>query len=208
MTDATGTPQIPASTVSADLRVPSPDKTRRRLILAAGAALPSVFTLSSGAQTAGGSNVACLARQEAPPARFISQEDYVRWPDGWVRAPVAFGDYDGAPADCVTTPQNSCAAFTPIGSGGASGATKSGDPSPPGTDAADGSVWIVQGERVVSSRNVPIRNIKLGRKHYGLVYVDQSGTVSTLDPNGSFKLSAVKTSCWASITGGAVSKLG
>jgi hypothetical protein len=198
------------------------------LILAAGAALPSVYTLSSGAQTAGASNMACLAKQGTPPARFVSQEDYARWPDNWLRAPVSYGDYDGATADCVTTPQSSCTAFTPIGSGGASDKTgdnpgsgtaftpvgsggasdKTGANLGPGTNAADGSVWIVQGQRMVSSKNVPVKNVKLGRKHYGLVYVDQSGTVATLDPHGSLKLTPTSMSCWASVMGGQISKLG
>jgi hypothetical protein len=237
MTDATGTDQVPDSTVTvaAESRGASPSQTRRRLILAAGAALPSVYTLSSGANTAAASNLACLAKQGTPPPRFTTDADYARWPDNWVRAPVAYGDYDGIPADCVTTPQSSCSAFTPVGSGGASSPSKSGDASSAsksggaagaskfgdasgdfkfgdasgaGTDAADGSVWIIQGERHVSNRNVPVRNIKLGRKHYGLVYVDQSGTVATLDPQGTFKLTPVTTSCWASIMGGRISKLG
>jgi hypothetical protein len=227
MTDATGTRQVPGSTVAADSRGVSPNHTRRRLILAAGAALPSVYTLSSGAQTAGASNLACLAKQGTAPARFVSQEDYARWPDNWLRAPVSYGDYDGATADCVTTPQSACTAFTPVGSGGASGETpgpgaaftpvgsggapggsKTGDNLGPGTNAADGSVWIVQGQRMVSSRNVPVKNVKLGRKHYGLVYVDQTGTIATLDPQGSLKLSPTSMSCWASINGGHISKLG
>ena len=207
MTDATGTRQVPGSTVAADLRTVSPNRTRRRLILAAGAALPSVYTLSSGAQTAAASNLVCLAKQGGPlPVRFTSDDDYVRWPDGWLRSPVNFGDYDGAPADCVTSPQTSCSEFSP--GGPRSGSLGAADPTGAGTNATDGSVWIVQGQRVVSNPNVPIRNIRLGRKHYGLVYVDQSGTVATLDPNGAFNLSPVKTSCWASMMGGRISRLG
>jgi hypothetical protein len=99
MTDATGTRQVPGSTVTADPRGVRPSQTRRRLILAAGAALPSVYTLSSGAQTAGASNMACLNKQGTAPARFVSQEDYARWPDNWLRAPVSYGEYDGATAD-------------------------------------------------------------------------------------------------------------
>jgi hypothetical protein len=61
---------------------------------------------------------------------------------------------------------------------------------------------------MVSSKNVPVKNVKLGRKHYGLVYVDQSGTVATLDPHGSLKLTPTSMSCWASVMGGQISKLG
>lgn len=43
---------------------------------------------------------------------------------------------------------------------------------------------------------------------YGLVYVNQQGTVLTLDPNGNSDLRPVCDSCWASILGGRISMLG
>jgi hypothetical protein len=213
MNDATGATQVPEGTVLADSRPGDPSKARRRLILAAGAALPSIYTLSSGAQTAAASNLVCLAKEGPPPIRFtvvpelgLQDNDYARIPDGWVRAPVYFGEYDRTPANCVTSPQSSCVAFTPASSQNSTPLPASG--SGVGTNAETGSVWIVQGNRMVSNANTPITNIAMGRKHYGLVYVNQAGTVSTLDPNGRLDLIPVTTSCWASIVGGRISKLG
>jgi hypothetical protein len=199
MTDATGTPQVPESSVAAESRTAGPSKARRRLILAAGAALPSIYTLSSGAQTAIASTMVCIAKQGTPPPRFTSK------PDNWVRSPVKVGDYDGTPADCVTTPQSTCADRVRLG-------WRDGDNPPldePGAGKArDGSVWIVQGNRVISSPNVQIANVGPVPRHYGLVYVDQGGTVSTLDPDGALQLTPMTTSCWASTMAGRGFKLG
>ncbi len=205
MTDATEAPKASESTVDADLRTDSVAKARRRLILAAGAALPSILTLSSGAQAAGASNVVCLTRQGAAPPRFVDGGDFAKTNDGWLRAPVNFGQYDGTPANCVTSPQSSCIAFTPAKNASALPLPAAGGPV---TNAEEGSVWIVQSNRMTSSVHTPITNVSLGKKHYGLVYVDQTGTVATLDPNGAPSLTPVTTSCWTSIMGGRISKLG
>jgi len=206
MTDATGTQQVPASTVAADSRSASPSKARRRLLLAAGAVLPSVYTLSSGAGTAAASNLVCLAKEGLPPPRFTTEGDYTGRTDGWVRAPVSVGEYDGTPADCVTTPQSGCSDSAPGPSRPPSNSLAPAEASY--SKAQDGSVWIVQGNRVISSRHVPITNVNPGRKHYGLVYVDETGTVSTLDPQGKPYLKPVTASCWASISSGHTSRLG
>jgi len=207
MTDATGKVQVPGSTVAADSRTAGPSKGRRRLILAAGAVLPSVYTLSSGAGTAAASNTVCRAKGGTPPARFTSEGDYVRMPDGWVRAPVDVGEFQGSPADCVSTPQSACADFssaTIARTGPNLSSTTEGTVS-----SQEGSVWIVRGQRMVSSSHVRIENISPLQKQYGLVYVDQTGTVSTLDPDGGGGgLKPVTASCWASMTGGSKSKLG
>jgi hypothetical protein len=207
MTDVTGAPKVPETAAGADLRAESTAKARRRLILAAGAALPSVLTLSSGAAQAATSNVVCMARQGTPPPRFVDDGDFARTKDGWLRAPVNFGAYDGTPANCVTSPQSSCIAYAPPRD-----PNSLPIPSPSGagpvTNAEDGSVWIVQGNRMTSNVHTPITQVSLGKKHYGLVYVDQTGTVATLDPNGAPSLTAVTTSCWNSIMGNRVSKLG
>lgn len=200
MTDATGTPQVPESSVAAKSRTAGPSKARRRLILAAGAALPSIYTLSSGAQTAVASNLACLAKQGTAPARFTSTPTA----DNWLRAPVNVGEYDGTPANCVTSPQSAC--MDPASNWRGSNSLSPGVPA--ATNAQRGSIWIVQGNRVISSPSVPITNVDPGRKHYGLVYVDQAGTVSTLDPNGKLELSPLTMSCWASAIVGRTSKLG
>lgn len=200
MTDATGTPLVPESSVAAESRTAGPSKARRRLILAAGAALPSIYTLSSGAQTAVASNLFCRAKLGTPPARFTSTPTA----DNWLRAPVNVGEYDGTPADCVTSPQSAC--MDPASNWRGANSLSPGVPA--ATNAQRGSIWIVQGNRVVSSPHVPITKVDPGRKHYGLVYVDQEGIVSTLDPNGAVHLTPVTMSCWASGMVGRVSKLG
>jgi hypothetical protein len=215
MTDAAGKRPIPESTVVADSQPGSPSRARRRLILAAGAALPSIYTLGSGAQTAVGSHMVCLAKQGSapPPIRFtqytglgLQDNDHLQTPEGWLRAPVNFGEYDGSPADCVTTPQASCVAFTPSAPANSSPMPSAGPG--PGTNAENGSVWIVQGNRMTSNANTPITHVNLAKKHYGLVYVDETGSVATLDPNGALGLHPTTNSCWASIMGGRISKLG
>jgi hypothetical protein len=201
MTDATGARQAPESSVAAESRTAGPSKARRRFILAAGAALPSIYTLSSGAQIAVASNTVCTLKQQGMvPARFTTTPTA----DNWLRAPVNVGEYDGTPADCVTSPQSAC--MDPASNWRGSNSLSPGPPA--ATNAQRGSIWIVQGNRVVSSPFVPITNVDPSRKHYGLVYVDQAGTVSTLDPNGSLQLIPVTTSCWASVIVGRTSKLG
>jgi hypothetical protein len=168
--------------------------------------LPSIYTLSSGAGTAAASNVVCHATKGAAPARFTSESDFTGRSDGWVRAPVSVGEYDGTPADCVMSPQSACSDGAP---GAARDAATSLMPAEASySKAQDGSVWIVQGNRVVSSPHVPITKVNPGSKHYGLVYVDETGTVSTLDPQGKPDLKPVTASCWASMTAGHKSKLG
>lgn len=196
MTDGSATPHALESSVAVESRTPNPSKARRRFLLAAGAALPSVYTLSSGAQTAIASNLACWAKepQSAPP-RFTSTND------NWLRAQVYTGNLDGAPADCVSSPQGDCVG-RPMG--------RRFDPNAPpvGGNAEDGSVWIVQGNRVTSGPTVQITKAGVGPPQYGLVYVDQTGSVATLDPKWTGDLHMVTQSCWTSVMGGRVSKLG
>ena len=177
------------------------------MIFAAGAALPSIYTLSSGAQAAVGSQLACLVRQGSavPPIRFTQDNDYARISDGWLCAPVNFGEYDGTPANCVTSPQYRAWHLRPPSSN--SSPVPAAGPGP-GANAENGSVWMVQGNRMTSNANTPITHVSLAQKHYGLVYVDETGSVATLDPNGALGLHPTTTSCWASITGGHISKLG
>ncbi len=230
MTDAVGTSQFPKSTVAADSHTAGPSKARRRLILAAGAALPSIYTLASGAQTAVASHLTCVARQQTMPGGTPGAvgdvpgrqpiipggtpgpvgdgvvRRFTETPDDWYRAPVNVGEYDGTPAYCVTMPQSACADFAADWSAVA-------NPKTPllgrgVSKARDGSIWIVQGNRVTSSSYVQITNVGSSPQHYGIVYVDQAGTVATLDPNRAFNLTPVHTSCWTSVLGARVSRLG
>ncbi len=195
MTDASGTPRIREGGVSVDSEAPSPSKGRRRFIWAAGAALPSIYTLSSGAQAAIASNLACWAREPQPgPARFTPNTD------NWLRASVYTGEYDGTPAYCVSSHQSDC-----VGKRFLSVPIRPGEND--SDNAPDGSTWIVQGQRVTSSPAVQITKVGVRPSQYGTVYVDQTGTVLTLDPRTT-DLHVVSNSCWTSVLGGRISKLG
>jgi len=57
-----------------------PSRARRRLLLGATGALPSVLTLSSGAAIAAASTVQCVFKNQQTPERFTAVND------NWVRA--------------------------------------------------------------------------------------------------------------------------
>lgn len=186
MSDGTGKHQIPDSSVTAQSRGPGHSKARRRLILAAGAALPSIYTLSSGAQTAAAS-VLCSARQpQTAPAAVTSTRDT------WYRAPVYVGEYNGTKAYCVSSPQTDCAPGS-----GASPSARLVEPQ--ASRAQEGSDWIVNGTRVTAGPGTQITNVGQTPRQYALVYVDQTGTISTLDPTKAGNMNWVSASCWASV---------
>jgi len=184
MTDSAGNdkslPDIPKA-VSAGTEQPNP--ARRRLLLGA-AALPSVYTLTSGAQAAVASNLRCWASTSTQNAMPYTMAD-----DQWLRAQVYVGKGKDA-AYCVLANQANCL-----------------DPTDP-TKGRLGSVWIDNGQRViVGNPDVTITNIGSNRA-YGLVYVSQDGTINTLDRNGQLSLQPVADSCWTSLLGGRTSSIG
>jgi hypothetical protein len=157
----------------------TPSAARRRLLLAATGTLPSVLTLSSGAQAAATSALRCLANNQ-PAARFTPTDD------NWVRAQVPVASYNTRPAYCVTSPTNACV----------DGAQH----------AVPGTRWVVDGNTMTADPNtvMPVQS----QRSYGLVYVDQSGSIATLDPGSNGNLVAVTDSCWTSIVGGRTTNLG
>lgn len=185
MTDESGSRrQVSADPAATNRSTAGPSPVRRRLLLGAGAIVPSVYTLTSGATVAVASNLKCWANQPASaPNRFTAGDD------GWYRSQVYDGKFGSEKAHCVSSPQSAC-----VDSSG---------------KAKDGSVWMVDdGSRVTSGPYSQVTNVSSGPKSYGLVYVDQQGTVSTHDPNGKPGLNYVADSCWNSILGGRISKLG
>jgi len=171
-----------------------PQTARRRLMLGAAAVLPSVFTLSSGAQTAVASNTRCWGRDVRIDFRHSSDAPLLSTThDEWLRKEVYYGVHDGQPAYCALEEQALCI-----------------EPTHPGK-AAIGSVWIVDGERVTVGPQTSITQISSRPQGYALVYVDREGTIATLD-RGTMKdmqpVMPVTQNCWTSILGGRVSPLG
>lgn len=160
----------------------APNRTRRRLIVGAASVLPTVYTLSSGAQTATASNARCLRDPPLEPERFAPTRDE------WLRAPVYVGSYQGQAAYCITSPQELCVdVWNP-------------------NQAATGSQWIVDGSIVTAGPGTTIDLSKAGRQ-YGLIYVDREGTIAALDPSAAPDIQPSTASCWASVMGSWNAKL-
>jgi hypothetical protein len=169
--------------------------TRRRLMLSVAAAVPSVFTLSSGAQTSMVSGTMCrvgnwqphtLPRQPMAAGALPADTPLVSVvADDYLRAPVYVGSYDGLPAHCVMENQQYCM-----------------DPMDP-TTAAEGSVWIAGEERIVvnKAQKRVVTQISSSPQGYGLIFVNQEGTIATFDPQTS-GLQPVTQVCWISIQKG------
>src|SRR6266576_1111889 len=87
MSDVTGKhDEVPETTAGSNSRDDAKRATRRRLLLGAAAALPSVYTLKSGAQTAVASAIACTTRP-AP----LGLQRFTAADDTWVRKHVYKG---------------------------------------------------------------------------------------------------------------------
>lgn len=176
-----------ANLMSPGVPAAAPNRLRRRLLLAGAAVVPSVYTLTSGAQAAVASSLRCLqANEDTAPPRFVQT------PDQWLRQPVQMGRFEQRSTYCVSTPQSECA-----------------DGLNPG-QAGEGSQWIVdgvEGNMITAGPGAPIQ-VSNGSRSYGLVYVDREGTVTALDPGFSGDLYPTTVSCWASVAGTQDFKLG
>ena len=156
-----------------------------------------MYTLSSGARTAVASNLRCWNRAQAHGGRELvgtpgADDEAARFSmanDEWLRKQVYTG-MGGGTAYCAMSNQAACI-----------------DPAHP-TKAAQGSVWIVNGERIVAGAGIEIDQVSASPQAYGLVFVDQQGTIATLDPERTADLRPVKEPCWTSMLGGRVSNLG
>jgi hypothetical protein len=140
-----------------------PHPLRRRLLLGA-AAIPSVYTLTSGAAVAAASSVSCFdATQTATPARVTTA------PDQWARAQIKGGTAGAQPSSpkgyCLKDPvkQGECA-----------------DPLHPDWSAAQ-TYWYVQGQRTLEAQG-GMRNLTSTSSGYGLLYIDRTGTIQAFDP--------------------------
>ena len=149
------------------------------MLLAAGGALPSVLTLSSGAQAAAASSLRCLATNQ-PHQRFVDVQDQ------WVRAQVPVGSYNSRTAYCITTPSGGC--------------LDSAHKGMPGSD------WVVDGNTMTVGLGTNVQG--QNKVSYGLVYVDQNGSITTLNPGSDGNLTPVTKSCWTSVIGSRTTNLG
>jgi len=177
---------------------PMPNARRRRLLVGAVGVVPSVYTLASGAQVSAASQMMCFLKQPpTAPTRFTAGAD------NWWRSTTYTGNYEGHPAHCVTSPQNTCV-----------------DPLQP-SKAETGSAWIINrgrttsgsiggsmggssmyDVRVVVANNNQVTNVGQQPPMQGLVYIDQNATIATLDPNGRTGLQPVTLSCANSMMAG------
>lgn len=176
-------PKVP----SAETGKPSPtapNPLRRRLIVGAASVVPTVYTLSSGAQVAVASNLRCLQEPLSPPPRFTAGRD------NWLRAPVYVGQYENGPAYCVTSPQELC--------------TDVWNPN----QGAAGSQWVDNaGNMHIVGPNEPV-DMSHSSRQYGLIYVDRDGTIAALDPNAAPDIQPATQTCWASVMGSWNARLG
>ena len=203
MTDATQADKSGTSDArSATYAAAGPQTARRRLMLGAAAVIPSIYTITSGAQTAVSSN-RCLPSGES----YNLRSGRLPWDhplltdkkDGWLRKSVYHGLYNGKHAYCALDNQGACvdgSKITNLSNG-------------QGAQAASGSVWIVvDGTRVTVGPNVVIAPVSTSASGLALLFVDKNGTNTTLDPDALGQWYPVKESCWASILGNGKSMLG
>ena len=61
---------------------------------------------------------------------------------------------------------------------------------------------------MVAGNGITINSLSISPGEYGLVYVDNKGTIKTLDPNGNTALHPVYDSVWASMVSSSKSLLG
>jgi hypothetical protein len=151
------------------------------MLLHAGALVPSVLTLSSGAAAAVASNLRCTANTSTSAAATkFSLTD-----DTWYRKQVYQGKNSGAYVYCIMNPQSGCIA---------------------GSNAADGSTWIKADAvtKLVSGPGNQVTNTGMGP--YGLVYVSSDGKYITLDPTTP-GYQAVSDSCAASMGAATIKSL-
>lgn len=200
MTDATKRELSQKDAVSATPSSPArPQTARRRLMLGAAAVLPSVYTLTSGAQIAAVSTLRCWDTGDKDPIDFRIRGNHSAEEvpslslthDEWLRKEVYYGVYDGSPAYCTMEDQAGCV-----------------DPANPGK-AAIGSTWMVDGWKVTAGpAEKTITQISSKPQAYALVFVDQQGTIATLDPGSLKNVRPVREACWTSIIGDRASMLG
>jgi len=168
-------------------------RARRRRLLLGAAAVPTVYTLMSGAGVA----AASLNCWDAPSTQTAAPARVTAAPDQWARAPIKSGT-DGQNSNvmgyCLKDPSEQIA-----------GACS--DPLKPDWSASQ-TYWYVQGQRTLEARG-GIRNIPK-TPGYGLLYIDRAGKVQAFDPlqHPGVELKYASIACMNSITLSTKSTLG
>jgi hypothetical protein len=192
---------------------------RRRLMLGAAAVLPSVVTLRSGAQVASQS-FNCIQRTGKTPGAMTNGAEVQRFsdvPDEWLRKKVFTGRFGraGTRAYCTTWDQPSVLAIAELDPAAKGGTYKA----LLGTTWSDGQA-SVQIHAVCTTYSGPsqlagaasycydetVEKISPAPDYYALVYVDDTGLSSSLEPGPG--LSPVREACWASLLGSSGTHLG
>jgi len=194
---------------------------RRRLMLGAAAVLPSVVTLRSGAQTAAQS-FNCIQRPGKSPGAMLNHMGIPRFtqaPDEWLRKNVFSGQAvrAGVTAYCTTWDQPTVLAIASLQKKGKamtyqalSGTTWSTGPDPEdsikigticppwesGQGAGMGSYCYAES----------IEDISASPDHWALVYVDETGLSTSLEPGPG--MVPVRATCFASLMGARGTNLG
>lgn len=192
--------------------------TRRRLMLGAAAVLPSVVTLPSGARTAVQS-FNCTAQDRRSNDRFIEGSGVERFtaaPDEWLRKRVFSGRLasNGRPAYCTTWDQPSVLAIATLETAASGLGYKAlpkttwwnGQDSFRIGDACKGWMTHQIGDPSSYCYAETVDNISPEPDHYGLVFVDEAGLSSSLEPGPG--MVPVRATCYASLVGDRGSSLG
>jgi hypothetical protein len=166
---------IPASNPREELT-----RARRRRLLLGAAAIPTVYTLTSGAGVAAAS-ITCWdkAPQTTTPAQVTAGADQ------WYRLPMKSGTTGTGwktMGYCMNDP-----------------ALQSGCTDSFHTDwSAPGTYWYVAGQKTAEAQG-GVRNIPQ-TPGYGLVYIDKTGAIKKFDHTSGDGLKFVATSCAVSIS--------
>jgi hypothetical protein len=167
-------------------------RARRRRLLLGAAAVPTVYTLMSGAGVA----AASLNCWDATPTQTTTPQRVTLGPDQWYRAPMKSGTQwpgNTQMAYCMKDPKDQLSGCT--------------DPLSPDQSAAS-TYWWTNGQRTLEAQG-GVRHIPK-TSGYGLLYVDRTGTVQAFDPQAhpGVELKYASIACMGSITLATKSMLG
>lgn len=166
-------------------------RARRRRLLLGAAAVPTVYTLTSGAGVAAASLTCWDRAQQTAPAQRVTAV-----PDQWARGQMKSGTTwpgNTTMAYCMKDPKDQTLGCT--------------DPLNPDQSAAS-TYWWTSGQRTLEAQG-GIRHIPK-TPGYGLLYIDRTGTIQAFDPQAypGVELKNLSIACVGSATLATKSTLG